>query len=519
MSDKDIKCYQKLKRQGSEGQYRKALRMFNSRRVKSVKVFEYESKLFIKANIYRSFSNGKTRVAVILFRNSKPSQGYCECAVGISGMCCHVICILLYLEHFTETGTKFLSLTCTQKLQKWHRKGTIKSAQTRLCHIPLHHFRNLRSSRKKHDDTRTKKKVNKNHQIMNESNMEVSDWMKRDINHMVSKIEIGINGSQINVENHIYTTLQKYGLKSGLYGQLNYNYHYRVRQALQDHDYTPGLVDEEPLKPRFTSHKDTWHVPLQTEYANTNNCVTTCQNYNQGATICDKQKPMYEHIQIKQNVDALQSMISKSKTESKDPLNALHLTIPKRPGVQPFGFNYHPVQQNSDDWLKLRIGKVTCSSIGNLIGLSGTKEQLHILTCITNNIDPNKVKPKKFHSFARGRQYENEAREAFELLTGVPVSTCGYFTHLPETKSSNVFLIERNNLLLDVVKMVIDHMITNTTITSWAHDEYNLLKKAGECNINKVPTFASLKPVRAWIKKEARKIRIVHFDKNITTRA
>lgn len=33
-----IKEYQALKRQGSLGQYRKALRMFNSRKVKSVKV-------------------------------------------------------------------------------------------------------------------------------------------------------------------------------------------------------------------------------------------------------------------------------------------------------------------------------------------------------------------------------------------------------------------------------------------------------------------------------------------------
>ena len=59
--------------------------------------------------------------------------------------------------------------------------------------------------------------------------------------------------------------------------------------------------------------------------------------------------------------------------------------------------------------------------------------------------------------------------------------------------------------------MVIDHMVTNTTITSWAHEEDNLLKKAGEQNLNTVPIFASLKPLRAWIKKEATKVRRVHF--------
>ena len=405
--------------------------------------------------------------------------------------------------------------------------------------------------------------------MINESTMEVSDWMKRDISGIVSKIETGIKKSQINVENRVYTTLKKYGLQFGLFGQLNYNYHYRVKQALQDHDYTTGLFDPMPLKPKFTSHQDTWHVPLQTD-TTANNSGTINLTATQGTTTTEntQQIPIYEQTEIKQKVDALQEIIASGKLELK---NKLDLTIPKWPGIKPFGFNYHAVEQNSEDWLKLRIGKVTCSSIGNLIGLSGNKEQLHILTCIAKNIDPGKVKPKKFHSFARGHEYENEAREAFELCTGVPVSTCGYFTHpddnkyggspdgigpanlleiktriaeckepltsitadhllqtnfqmaltgatitflqsyLPETKSSNVFLIERNNLLLDVVKMVIDHMVTNTTITSWAHEEDNLLKKAGEQNLNKVPTFASLKPLRAWIKKEATKVRRVHF--------
>ena len=158
VSEGDIKCYQKLKRQGSEGQYRKGLRMFNCRTVKTVKVPKDGSKLFVKANVYKSFSNGITRPAVILFRNDKPSQGHCECAVGISGICCHVICVLLYLEHFSKTGIKFLSLTCTKKLQRWHRKGRSSSIQTRLNHLPLTHFRNSRSSRKRPGISSTKKK-------------------------------------------------------------------------------------------------------------------------------------------------------------------------------------------------------------------------------------------------------------------------------------------------------------------------------------------------------------------------
>lgn len=51
-----IKKYQALKRQGSLGQYRKALRMFNSRKVKTVKVIKEGEDIFVKAHIFKSFT-------------------------------------------------------------------------------------------------------------------------------------------------------------------------------------------------------------------------------------------------------------------------------------------------------------------------------------------------------------------------------------------------------------------------------------------------------------------------------
>ncbi|KAJ7392891.1 hypothetical protein OS493_010552 [Desmophyllum pertusum] len=77
-----IKKYQALKRQGSLGKYRKALRMFNSRKVKTVKVFKEGKDTFIKAHIFKSFTpttnNGITRPAVVLFRNGTPIKCHCQ---------------------------------------------------------------------------------------------------------------------------------------------------------------------------------------------------------------------------------------------------------------------------------------------------------------------------------------------------------------------------------------------------------------------------------------------------------
>lgn len=188
--------------------------------------------------------------------------------------------------------------------------------------------------------------------------------------------------------------------------------------------------------------------------------------------------------------------------------------------------------------------------------------------------DPNKVKRRKFASFTRGQQFENEAVKAFLTKTKLPVSACGFFTHPienryggspdgvgpgfllevktrvarsdgpliaitanhllqtnfqmsmtganivllqsyhPEQKTFNAFLIEKNSLLLTVTQTIIDHMITESIITEWPHEEHKLLKKLGELNIGQVPNFESMKPLRSWLKEEAKRVMKVN---NINT--
>ena len=94
--------------------------------------------------------------------------------------------------------------------------------------------------------------------------------------------------------------------------------------------------------------------------------------------------------------------------------------------VNPFGFNYHDVKQNTQVWFDLHIGKVTCSIIGYLVGLAGEKELLHYLTCIKNKIDPHKIKPRKFASLTKGQQFESVAIKAFVSETKPPVTPCGF---------------------------------------------------------------------------------------------
>ena len=125
LTQETIETYQSAKRQGKKGQCRKALRMFQSRRMKSTKVLKEGEHIFIKANVLKSFSSEVTRTVTVQFNGNCPQKAYCECAVGKCGLCCHSVLVLLQLKHFTLYGKLILALTCTQKLQTWHqpRKG------------------------------------------------------------------------------------------------------------------------------------------------------------------------------------------------------------------------------------------------------------------------------------------------------------------------------------------------------------------------------------------------------------
>ena len=82
----------------------------------------------------------------------------------------------------------------------------------------------------------------------------------------------------------------------------------------------------------------------------------------------------------------------------------------------------------------------------------------------------------------------------------------------PEKKTFNTFLIQKNNLLLTVTKTITDHMITEQVITEWPHEENKLLKKLGELNFGQVPNFQSMKPLRSWVKEEAKKVMKVNIN-------
>ena len=103
VSQSTFEGYCKQKKEGTQGQQKKALQMLQSRKIVWVKVLLVENNLFVKAMIKKSYGHD-SRPAVIMFENRYPIRSHCNCVVGTSGLCCHVLALLLFLKHFSETG-------------------------------------------------------------------------------------------------------------------------------------------------------------------------------------------------------------------------------------------------------------------------------------------------------------------------------------------------------------------------------------------------------------------------------
>lgn len=127
IKEENIDAYQSAESLGKKGQYRKALQMFQSRRMKSLKVLKRgESEVLIKAGVLKRFMTHVRCMVTIKFNVNIPEKVYCECAVGNCGLYYHAILVLVQLKHFTPYKKLLLALTRTQKLQTLHHPTTGK---------------------------------------------------------------------------------------------------------------------------------------------------------------------------------------------------------------------------------------------------------------------------------------------------------------------------------------------------------------------------------------------------------
>jgi len=400
----EIDAYQSHKRQGRKGQYRKAYRMFQSRRMKLIKAIQGEGiSIYVKASILKSFSTDVTRTVTVLFEGNKPKKAFCECPVGACGLCCHAVLVLLQLKHFTEHKNFLLALTCTQKLQKWHRPSDKAKAKAKTAsHIRLKYFRNVRSARKAICHKRSTRKI-EIHSSESVTDIDRSDWFTRDVSEISHKVQDKLEGINIDISNHFFKCLTKYKIESGLKQHLQYRNAYHCKM-MQEHDYAKHSVyyDETLLTPRYKGNaQDIWHSKLGPCQPESDDVPENASETNWSLFSTDK------------STDLL-SLLSQSNDE------IISVKLPKYEKVDIIGgSNYVDVAQGSSEWFTNRIGVITASKLPTLLGMNGHKEFDAAWFCINNKLDESTYRPKKFKNFERGKVYEKAALDNFTEVSGM----------------------------------------------------------------------------------------------------
>ena len=88
-------------------------------------------------------------------------------------------------------------------------------------------------------------------------------------------------------------------------------------------------------------------------------------------------------------------------------------------------------------------------------------------------------------------------------------------SYLPQSKSSNFFFLQRNDLLIDVMKEITDHILKQEVVSEWHYDEESYLSKLGKQLLGNIPSFETLRLFRMWVNQMAKKVKKVVFHVNL----
>ena len=163
------------------------------------------------------------RPAVIYFQDNVPCKATCRCPVGLNGVCCHILALMLYLKNCTDTKEKILELTCTQQLQKWHRR----SKKGSIPMVPLNEIKPRSAS--------MRKKENKIKISPGDPNS--SSFFKRNVPSVIANLKEKFKQKK-PTEAHIHSVLMNssVGRSSSVSLHLDYKFSLRAAESLADHD-------------------------------------------------------------------------------------------------------------------------------------------------------------------------------------------------------------------------------------------------------------------------------------------
>jgi len=422
ITQKSFLEYASQKLEGSQGQQEKAFQMVQSRKIVFVKTYQVdENTSYVKAMIKKSYGH-ESRPAVIFFSKGTALKGNCLCPVGISGLCCHILALLLFLKHYHETNEKLLELTCTQKLQVWHKrvsKGSIPM-------IPLKEIK-VKSAKMKKD---------KKNLSVTAADPQKS-YFKRDVSKIIEELNKKLDNEK-PVSEHVYSVLSKSeaGRKTSVGEHLCYNF---LLVALGDHQYIEVKEFEKyilgvDINKVFDCERkkiyDINNKPV-TSFPNcSNNAIEISDIIQQNIIEIELITPniVYQYTDQKSK-DLHRKIVAQVNKQIKlKTKNHIHVNISFSEAPKPHGTNYVNVKQNTKDWFDRRKFMITGSRLPSLLGFYGNKKFTECWDTIMLGLN-NENSLNGIPNIKRGHYYEQEAIEYLEKLSKSKTERCGFFKH------------------------------------------------------------------------------------------
>ena len=543
--------YASQKTEGSLGQQEKAVRMLQSRKIITVKTLVDGVNIYVRAMIKNSFGC-EPRPAVILFCNNLPQRAYCRCTVGLSGICCNVLALLLYLQHFAESGEKLLELTCTQQLQKWHkrsRKGSIPM-------VPLSQIK-VKSA---------KKRKGKDGIAICAADPDKSAF-KRSVPNMMKEIEKKMENIK-PVTEHFHSVLSKsvIGRKSSYGEHICFKY---AMEKFMDHDY----VSQENFDKNVLGINPDKKQLIENKHFEKTSTVSCNSSSQQSTNILLNQIDMNVFTQSTPGMyetNICFEMQEKIKKQGVSGIVNIDISFLEAP--TPAGDNYIDCAQKSIKWHEARKYKFTGSRLPALLGFYGRKQFDKYWSIVRHGTEDNTL--SGITNIKRGIEFESEALQYFEMVSKSKATVCGFFLHPinnnygaspdalcasgiileiktraansegpltslkdfpnyfvqcqiqmecthahsctllsyhPETQQGTFFLITRDNVMTNIIIDLCECILNNRTLLDWHHMETKELSKLGENILRKKIDFESLKPLRFYIKTHCKNIPQVVF--------
>ena len=259
----------------------------------------------------------------------------------------------------------------------------------------------------------------------------------------------------------------------------------------------------------------------------------------------------------------------------EDTPKSIKIDISFQEAPAPSGTNYVNTEQNSELWHKTRNKKITGSRLGSLIGMHGNKKFTDTWEIVETGKKENDI--SGIENIKRGLMFEKDGIKYFERESKSTTQTCGFFyypcnnrygsspdaigangilveiktraknsigplqnlnscphyyvqcqlqmactdahscvlvSYHPETKFGNFFLVQRNNIIIDILIDVCNAILDKTVIDTWVYNDTNEYRNLGKKISGRSLDFETLKPLRVHINKQMKKIaKITFIDK------